>query len=72
MENFQLEHTFGQWMLFTVSSSVRLKTLLLHYGNKISSVLMVRAVHTTETHEYLHVLLQKIFHYDTGGIHELT
>jgi hypothetical protein len=51
MENFQLEHTFEQWMLFTVSSSVGLKTVLLYYGNKLPSVQMVQAIHMTETHE---------------------
>jgi hypothetical protein len=62
MKHFQLQHTSGQWMLFTVSSTVSLKTVLLHYGNIFPSVLMFQAVHMTETHEYLRILPQNIGH----------
>jgi len=51
IENFQLEHTSRQWMLFTVSSKVSLKTMLIHSGNKIISVSLVKAINMTETQE---------------------
>jgi len=46
-------------MLFTVSSKVSFKTTLLHNGNKVTSVPLVKAVNMKETREYLQVLLQK-------------
>jgi len=60
MEKLQLQQTSGQWMLFTVSSKFSLKIMLLHSGNKVTSVPLVQAVRMTETLEYLHVLLQNI------------
>jgi len=60
MEKFQLERTSGQWMLFTVSSKVSLKTMLLHNGNMFTSVPVVQTVRLKEMHNYLQVLLQKI------------
>jgi len=59
MEKFQLEHTSGKWMLFTASSKVSFKTMLLHNENKVTSVPLVKVVNMTETHEYLQVLQQK-------------
>ena len=60
MDKFQLEHTSGQWMLFTVSSNFTMKTMSLHNGNKVTSVPLVQAIHTTQTHEYLQVFFAKI------------
>jgi hypothetical protein len=68
MKKFQLEHTSGQWMLFTLSSKVILKTTLLHNGIKVSSVPLVKEVNMTETHEYLQDLLQKYAMKNTGWI----
>jgi len=42
MEKFQLEHTSGQWMFFTVSSKLTLKTMLFHKGNKVTCVPLVK------------------------------
>jgi hypothetical protein len=60
MENFQLEHNSWQWMLVTLSSKVGLNTVLLHNGNNVPYIPLVQAVHMTETHEHLQVLLQNI------------
>ena len=60
MEKFQLERTSGQWMLFTVSSKVSLRTMLLRNGNMFTSVPVVQTVRLKEMHNYLQVLLQKI------------
>ena len=61
MEKFQLEHTSGQhWKLFTVSSKVSFKTMLLHNGNKVTSIPLVKEVNMTETREYFQVLLQEV------------
>jgi hypothetical protein len=71
MEKFQLEHTSGQWMLFTVSSKVSLKTVSLYNGIKVNSVPLIKEVNITETQEYLQDLLQKYTMKNTGWIHVL-
>jgi len=52
MEEFQFEHTSGQWRLFIYSSKVSLKTMLLHNENKLPSISLVDAVHVTETFRF--------------------
>jgi hypothetical protein len=65
MENLQLEQTSGQWMLFIVSSKVRLKTAVLpHNGNKVTFVPLVQAAHMRETHKCLQIFLTKIRYYE--------
>ena len=59
MEIFQLEQTSVQWKLFSVSSKVSMKAVLLHNRNKFSSVPVVQEGHMKKTHVYLPVLLQK-------------
>jgi hypothetical protein len=72
MEKSQLAHTSGQWMLFTVSSKVSLKTMLLLSGNKVNSVPLVKEVNMTETQKYLQGLLQKYAMENTGWKNVLT
>jgi hypothetical protein len=52
MEEFQFEHTSGQWRLFIYSSKVSLKAVLLHNGNKLPSVTLVGAVHMRQTFRF--------------------
>jgi len=49
MEELQLEHTSGQWRLFTDSSKGRLKAALLDNGNKFPSIYLAHAVQIKET-----------------------
>ena len=51
MEELQLEHTYGQRRLFTDSSKVILKTVLLHSGDTriFSPFLLAYAVRMIET-----------------------
>jgi hypothetical protein len=60
MEELQLEHTPGQWKLFIDSCKFSLKPVLLHKGNKCTSIPLAHAVHMKETYENLQVLLQTI------------
>jgi hypothetical protein len=60
MEEFQFEHTSGQWRLFVYSSKVSLKAVLLHDGNKFPYIPLVDAVHMTQTYENLQVFLQNL------------
>ena len=59
-------------MLFTVSTKISLKIVLLHFGNKVNSVPLIKEVNVTETHEYLHGLLQKYAMKNAGWILVLT
>ena len=72
MKKFQLERTSGQWMLFTVSSKVSMKTMLFLNGNKVNSVPLVKEVNITETQQYLQGLLQKYAIQNTGWKNVLT
>jgi len=49
MEELQLEHTSGQWRLFTGSSRGNLNVVSLDNGNKFPSVYLVHAVQFKET-----------------------
>ena len=57
MEELQLEHTTGKWMLFTDSPTVSLTAVLL------PSNPLAHAIHMKGTYKNLQVLLQKI-HYE--------
>jgi len=59
MEKFQLEHTSGQWMFFTVSSKFTLKTMFLHKGKKSLLTHWLKN-NITETNGYLQGMLQNI------------
>jgi hypothetical protein len=60
MQEFQLEHTSGQWTLFIDSSKVSLKAVLLHNGNKFPFIPQAHALNAKETYKILQVELQQI------------
>jgi len=72
MDKFQLEHTSRQWMLFIVLPKDTVRTVFLHNENKVTSVPLVQAVHTTETQKHLQILLQKYATTNPSVIHVLT
>jgi len=57
-----LGHEFNpdQWRLFTDSSKVSLKVVLLQNGNKFSSVPLAHAANMKESYENMKLLLGKI------------
>ena len=57
-----LSHEFNpdQWRLFTDSSKVSLKVVLLHNGNKFPSVPLAQAANMNETYESTKLLLATI------------
>jgi len=59
-KNCNLNTPLGNRGLFIDSSTVSLKAVLLHNGNKFPSAPLANAVHVKETYENLQVLLQKI------------
>ena len=72
MEEFQLEHTSGQWRRFIDSSKFSLKAVIFHSGNKIRPIPLASAVHDKETYENIQFLLQKYDMKNTGGMYVLT
>jgi len=58
MEELKLELTFGQWRLSIDSSTVSLKAVLIHKGNKFLSLWLAHAVHVKETYENRQVLME--------------
>ena len=56
------QHNSNELHLFTDSSKVSLKTVLLHNGNTVLSVLLAHAFSMKESHENMKLLLEKIQH----------
>jgi hypothetical protein len=54
------DHKTDEWRLFVGSSKHSLKAVLLHNGNKHSSIPIAYAVHMKETYENMKNLLDKI------------
>ena len=65
MEKFEIEQTYGQWMLFIASWKFSVKAaVLLHIGNKVNFVPPFQPVHMRETYECLQVFLPKTRYYE--------
>jgi len=60
MEVLGQECNPDQWRLFSDSSKVSLKVVLLHNGNKFPSVLLAQAANINENYENMELLLGKI------------
>jgi len=60
MEVLGHEYNPDQWHLFTDSSKVRLKVVLLHNGNRFPSVPLAHAANMKESYESMKLLLGKI------------
>jgi hypothetical protein len=60
MEALGHQHNTQQWRLFTDSSKVSLKVVLLHNGNKYPLVPLAHAVNMKESYEDMKLLLEKI------------
>jgi hypothetical protein len=54
------QHCTPEWRLFVDSSKVSLKAVLLHNGNKYSSVPFAHAVNMKESYENTNLILEKI------------
>ena len=54
------EYNPDQWRLFTDSSKVSLKVVLLHNGNRFPSVPLAHATKMKESYENMKLLLGKI------------
>ena len=50
----------SEWRLFVDSSSVSLKAVLLHNGNRLSSIPVAHSTHMEENYQNVKVLLEKI------------
>ena len=61
---FGYEHKADEWRLFIDASKTSLKAVLLHNGNKFSSLPLAYAAHMKETYDNMVVLLDKIRYRD--------
>jgi hypothetical protein len=60
MEVLGHEYNPDQWRLFIVSSKMSLKVVLLHNGNRFTSVPLAHAAKMKESYESMKLLLGKI------------
>ena len=60
MEVLGHEYNPDQWRLFTDSSKVSLKVVLLHNGNRFPSIPLAHAANMKESYESMKLLLGKI------------
>jgi len=60
MEVLGHEYNLDQWHLFTDSSKVSLKVVLLHNGNRFPSVPLAHAANMKESYESVKLLLERI------------
>jgi hypothetical protein len=59
MNALQITHDPQEWRLFVDSSTLSLKAVLLHNGNRLPSIPLAHAVHMKETY----VNLKQLLHY---------
>lgn len=57
---YGIEHSPTEWRLFIDASKASLKGVLLHNGNKYSSIPIVHSVHLKETYQNLKIVLENI------------
>jgi hypothetical protein len=57
MNALRIKHDPQEWQLFTDSSKLSLKAVLLHNGNQHPTIPVGNAVHTKESYENLNRLL---------------
>lgn len=64
MEAFSINYNPEEWSLFIDSSSMSLRAVLLHVGNKLPTIPIGCTVHTRESYENLKLLLEAIEYCD--------
>ena len=73
MEKFQIEQTYGQWMLFIASWKFRLKAaVLLHNGNKVNLSHSFNQFTWEKGTNAFRFSCQKHAFMNIGGIHVMT
>ena len=64
MKSLNLNHGPTEWRLFTDSSKLSLKAVLLHNGNLVSSIPVGHAVHMKETYANMTALLDSLKYHE--------
>ena len=67
-KSMDLDYTNTEWRLFIDSSSRSLKAVLLHNGNKYSSIPIGHSVQMKETHDSIDQLLSALNYHDHGWL----
>jgi hypothetical protein len=60
MQTLSINHNPADWRLFTDSSNLSLKAVLLHNGNTLPSIGVGHSVHNTELYENVKTLMEDI------------
>ena len=60
MQTLNINHSPLDWRLFTDSSKLSLKAVLLHNGNTLPSIPVGHSVHNKESYENLKILMEAI------------
>ena len=60
MQTLSINHNSLDWRLFTDSSKLSLKAVLLHNGNTLPSIPVGHSVHNKESYENMKILMDAI------------
>jgi len=66
MQTLNINHNLLDWWLFTGSSTLSLKAVLLHNGNTLPSIPVGHSVHNKESYENTNILMDAI-NYDKSN-----
>jgi len=67
MQTLHINHNLLDWRLFTDSSKLSLKAVLLHNGNTLPSIPVGHSVHDKELYENVNILMDAINYDKSNG-----
>jgi len=67
MQTLSINHNPLDWRLFTDSSKLSLKAVLLHHGNTLPSIPVGHSTHNKESYENINILMDAINYDKSNG-----
>ena len=67
MQTLNINHNPLDWWLFTDSSQLSLKAVLLHNGNTLPSIPVGHSVHNKEPYENMKILMDAVNYNKSNG-----
>jgi len=67
MQTLNINHSPLDWRLYTHSSKLNLKAVLLHNGNTLPSIPVGHSVHNKESYENMKILMEAINYDKSNG-----
>jgi hypothetical protein len=67
MKTLNINHNPLDWRLFTDSSKLSLKAVLLHNGNTLPSIPVGHSMHNKESHKNVNILMDAINYDKSNG-----